>query len=48
MALQPAEEIEDDEPFDDKIKGMAAELEEQFVQSAQLEQVIRESAEMRL
>jgi len=33
----------DDESFDDKIKRLTAELEEQLAQSAQLEQVIRKS-----
>ncbi len=38
------EEVEDvDEPFDDKIERLTAKLEEQFVESARLEQAIRDN-----
>ncbi|MEK6608145.1 MAG: class I SAM-dependent DNA methyltransferase [Myxococcota bacterium] len=39
-----AEEVEDDgEPFDDKMKRLVAKLDEQFAESARLEQVIRKN-----
>lgn len=39
-----AEEIEDDdEPFDEKMKRLAARLGEQFTESARLERIIRKN-----
>ena len=39
-----AEEVEDDgEPFDEKMKRLTKKLDEQFGESAQLEQAIREN-----
>jgi len=39
-----AEQVEDDdEPFEEKVKRLTAKLEEQFAESARLEQAIREN-----
>jgi type I restriction enzyme M protein len=37
---------EDDEPFEEKMERLTAELDEQFEASAQLEQIIRNNLEM--
>jgi len=38
-----AEEVEDDEPFEEKMKRLAARLDEQFKESARLEKAIQEN-----